>query len=114
MYLTNSKQVVAQEKLAAIFNGQENFQNDEIVFASESRLFDLREIFNDTPIFDNLMEQVLPEENISLIDSEPEIFGYLEIENINVNSTFYLILERILLNSDLGIITIHHQVLGVM
>ena len=84
MYLTNSKQVVAQEKLAAVFNGQENFENNEIVFASESSFIDLREIFNDTPIFDNLMEQVLPEENISLIDSEPEIFGYLEIENINV------------------------------
>ena len=84
MYLTNSKQLVAQEKLAAIFNGQENSENDEIVFARESSFIDLGELFNDTPIFDNFMEQVLPEENVSSINSEPEIFGFLEIENINV------------------------------
>ena len=36
MYLTNSKQEAAQEKLAAIYNGQQNFENNEEVFASES------------------------------------------------------------------------------
>ena len=30
------------------------------------------------------LNKFLPEENIALIDSEPEIFGYLEISSINV------------------------------
>ena len=84
MYLTNSKQVAAQEKLAAIYSGEQTFENNEEVFASESNFLNLREFFNDTPIFDNFVDQVLPEENISSDDGEPEIFGYLEISSINV------------------------------
>ena len=84
MYLTNSKQEAAQEKLAAIYNGDQNFDNNVEVFASESSFINLRELFNDTPIFDNFIEQVLPEENITSDGGEPEIFGYLEISSINV------------------------------
>ena len=84
MYLTNSKQEAAQEKLAAIYNGNQNFEDNVEVFASESSFINLRELFNDTPIFDNFIEQVLPEENITSNDGEPQIFGYLEISSINV------------------------------
>ena len=84
MYLTNSKQVAAQEKLAAIHSGEQTFENNEEVFASESNFLNLRELFNDTPIFDNFIDQILPEENISSDNDEPEIFGYLEISSINV------------------------------
>ena len=84
MYLTNSKQEAAQEKLAAIYNGDQNFENNVEVFASESSFINLRELFNDTPIFDNFIEQVLPEENINSDGGEPQIFGYLEISSINV------------------------------
>ena len=84
MYLTNSKQEAAQEKLAAIYNGEQNIENVEEVFATESNFINLRELFNDTPIFDNFIGQVLPEENIASEDSKPQIFGYLEISSINV------------------------------
>ncbi|MFB5598198.1 MAG: sortase, partial [Nitrosopumilaceae archaeon] len=84
MYLTNSKQAVAQEKLAAIYSGEQTFEINKEVFASESNFLNLRELFNDTPIFDNFIDQVLPEENISSDDVEPQIFGFLEISSINV------------------------------
>ena len=84
MYLTNSKQEIAQEKLAAIYNGEKTLDEVEEVFATESKVFNLREIFNDTPIFDNFMNQVLPENNVVLNNDKPDIFGYLEISSINV------------------------------
>ena len=84
MYLTNSKQEIAQEKLAAIYNGEKTLDEVEEVFATESKVFNLREIFNDTPIFDNFMNQVLPENNVVVNNGKPDIFGYLEISSINV------------------------------
>ena len=83
MYLTNSKQEIAQEKLGAIYNGEKTLDEVEEVFATESKVFDLREIFNDTPIFDNFINQVLPENNV-VNNGKPDIFGYLEISSINV------------------------------
>jgi len=84
MYLSNSKQEAAQEKLASIYNGEQNSENDEEVFASESSFINLREFFNDTPIFDNFIDQVLPEEDNVSEDGKPQVFGYLEISSINV------------------------------
>jgi len=84
IYLTDSKQEAAQEKLAAIYNGEQNFENNLEVFASESNFLNLRELFNDTPIFDNFVDEVLPKENLTSDDGEPQIFGYLEISSINV------------------------------
>ena len=84
MYLTNSKQEAAQERLAAIYSGEETLQENEKVFATESNFINLREIFNDTPIFENFIDQMLPEENVNTRNGEPQIFGYLEISSINV------------------------------
>jgi LPXTG-site transpeptidase (sortase) family protein len=84
MYLTNSKQEAAQEKLAAIYNGEASSGEVEEVFAAESNLINLRDLFNDTPIFDNFINQALPEDNVTADDGKPELFGYLEISSINV------------------------------
>ena len=47
-------------------------------------MINLRDLFNDTPIFDNFINQALPEENVTADDGKPELFGYLEISSINV------------------------------
>ena len=73
MYLTNSKQEIAQEKLAAIYNGEKTLEEVEEAFAAESKVFNLREIFNDTPIFDNFMNQVLTENNVVVNNGEPDL-----------------------------------------
>ena len=65
-YLTNSQQEIAQEKLASIYSGEQNFEKNEEVFASESNFINIGELFNDIPVFDNFIEQVLPEENVAL------------------------------------------------
>ena len=83
-YLTNSQQEIAQEKLASIYSGEQNFEKNEEVFASESNFINIGELFNDIPVFDNFIDQALPQENVATEDVEPQIFGYLEISSINV------------------------------
>tara|TARA_B100001079_G_C16388469_1_gene505607 strand:+ start:73 stop:1155 length:1083 start_codon:yes stop_codon:yes gene_type:complete len=84
MYLTNSKQEAAQEKLAAIYSGEKSIEEAEEVFAAESNFINLREIFNDTPIFDNFTNEIILDESAVVENDRPEIFGYLEIAAINV------------------------------
>ena len=84
MYLTNSKQEAAQEKLAAIYSGEKPIEEAEEVFAAESNFINLREIFNDTPIFDNFINEIILDESAVAENGRPEIFGYLEIASINV------------------------------
>ena len=84
MYLTNSKQEAAQEKLAAIYSGEKSIEEAEEVFAAESNFINLREIFNDTPIFDNFTNEIILDKSAVVENDRPEIFGYLEIAAINV------------------------------
>ena len=84
MYLSNSKQESSQMKLASMHSDQSNKEFSEIIFKEESNLINLKNVFNDIPVFESVQDIIYASDSETKDDLQPEVFGYLEISSINL------------------------------
>ena len=84
MYLSNSKQESAQVKLAAMYLDESNKEVSDIKFEDEANLINLENVFNDIPVFENVKDVLSSLDSETTNEFQPEVFGYLEIDSINL------------------------------
>ena len=84
MYLSNIKQATAQEYLASVYINEDAQKITSPVEESKNRLLNLDSLLNDVPVFEGFLENLTPQDINVNTPSTPNVFGYLEIEAINL------------------------------
>ena len=84
MYLSNIKQATAQEYLASVYTNEDAQKITSPVEESKNRLLNLDSLLNDVPVFEGFLENLTPQDINVNTPSTPNVFGYLEIEAINL------------------------------
>ena len=81
MFLSNVQQDNAQAYLEQIYLGEEiNDVNSSAIFSNPLRFFQ-----SDNPVFETLQDFTVIDQSAKIEEFQPEIFGILEIPDINVN-----------------------------